>query len=226
MTNRLHRLEKQAAKYQNSKQRVEDLLLGYQYFRKKGRQKRKHLPVKKEEIVEQPNTPPSAASHSSSDSTLMGKSKTVYPQEKAQEKEEEQEHKDNASMPYIETAEPVQIEQIETVEDNQSTEFEIDWEAESIVLERVSTAVDLSPTITFDEIQTLNSALTQTHELTSSQIKQARTTIEILEGTALMKDLKKRADYESRVRKRLFRENEIVDTSKEASVIDDLFKIK
>ena len=121
----------------------------------------------------------------------MGKSKTVYPIENAQEKIQEKE--DSVSIPCTETAE---LNQIEVEETNQSIEFEIDWEAESIVLERVSTAVDLSPTITFDEIQTLNSALTQTHELSSSQIKQARTTIEILEGTALMKDLKKRTDYE------------------------------
>ena len=221
LTNRLHRLEKQAAKYQNSKQRVEDLLLGYQYFRKKGRKKRKHLPIKKEEITEQPNTTPRAASLSSTDCYLMGKSKTVYPIENAQEKIQEKE--DSVSIPCTETAE---LNQIEVEETNQSIEFEIDWEAESIVLERVSTAVDLSPTITFDEIQTLNSALTQTHELSSSQIKQARTTIEILEGTALMKDLKKRTDYESLVRKRLFRENEIVDTSKNASVVDSLFEIK
>jgi hypothetical protein len=202
-------------------QRVEDFLLGYQYFRKKGRRKRKSIPLKKEVETEQSNLPPVSVSHPNSDSALMGKSKTVYPQEEGQSKIVENDHASSAlSIDEIESG------QIEKEQSETEVDFEIDWEAESIVLERVLTPIDIHPTITFDAIQKLNSTLTQTHELSSDQINQTRTTIEILEGTALMNDLKKRTDYESLVKKMLFKENEIVDTSRDSSAIDSLFTIK
>ena len=205
--NRLYRINKKVVACQNKKQRVEDLLLGYQYFRKKGRRKRKSIPLKKEVDAEQANTPPTSVSHSSDNCALMGQSKTVYPKEDTI---------------------PVQIEVNQSdieMDFDITQEADIDWEAESIILERISTPVDISPTITFDDIQKLNSTLTQTYELNTDQINQAITTIELLEGTALMKDLKKRTDYESLVRKKLFK-NEIIDTSKDTSAIDILFEIK